>query len=97
MAGLVNLTAKTMTLQGFQLATADDMFAALKYLVARGYTGGVYSNDQSAGQPVWKLLLSHPASDSTQLGKLTDWIVLQNDNVAKIMTAAQLTSMYNTP
>jgi hypothetical protein len=96
MAGLVNLTPKTQLTQGFQLQTPEDMLAALKYLGSPangGYTGNLSSTLQN-GALSWQMWLNHPASNSSQIAAINDVIVLTNNSLAKVMSTAQLNSLY---
>lgn len=86
----VNITRKAEVLKGFQLTSSDDMFAALKYLSPRGYSG--YITVTPGG--VWTLNLTAPNQASSQSGVINDWVVIKNDATAEIVPAAQATSLY---
>lgn len=90
---LINVTRKPTSLQAYQLVTVDDMIAALKYLVPRGYWGHI--NVAQNGTPT--LGFRNGVSDST--ANLTDWIVIENATAntvgsAKVVTDAQYAVMY---
>lgn len=93
---LINVTRKPTSLQAYQLVTVDDMLAALKYLVPRGYWGHI-NVDQSGAVTMG---FRNTASDNT--AALTDWVVIENATVdsvgsAKVVTNAQYQLMYEAP
>lgn len=84
---LVNLARKTETLQGFELATRDDLWAALAWLSENGYNQGTvtfYIEGPVDAQTVgWQISVSDNYG-TTQVGHIGDWIVLQNNSRATI-------------
>ena len=94
MSALVNVTAKPVTLQGYQLTSDSDMHAALEYLSARGYSGSV-SVSKASGTATWQMsLVADSGNSAAQFGNVTDWIIIQNDSVATIVTAAVAGQLY---
>ena len=90
---LVNITRKPSTLQGYQLATPADMTTALDYLKTRGYSGSI-SQTKSAGNTVWTLTLQSDTGSNGQAGVIGDWVVIENDAVASIVSAAKAAQLY---
>lgn len=93
MSSLVNLTAVTTTLQGFQLTSQTDMLTALTYLNAMGYTGVI--NCQSINATLkWSLGLYDTKQNTSQTGYVNDVIVIKNNTVATIIPAADFNALY---
>lgn len=91
---LVNITRKPVSLQGYQLTSPTDMLAALSYLSSRGYSGGVNCFKQ-AGNTVWQMsLVGDVAGLGAQMGNVGDWIVIENDTVASIISATKAAQIY---
>lgn len=90
MSELINLTQQVQTLQGYQLAAPEDMMAALKYLLVGGYTGSI--NISVSGE--WQMWLQRPASNTSQSALLGDWIVIENNAVARVVPAALFDAQY---
>lgn len=95
MSTLIPLTRQATTLQGFQLVTRDDMWSALAWLSDNGYTGTVTRYTTNTGVAAWSLSFAdtHGAS---QVGVLTDWIVLENNSQARTYTDAVFRTMFAT-
>lgn len=91
MSQLINLTQQVQTLQGYELAAPDDMLAALKYLQGGGYTGSI--NLSEGGD--WQMWLQRPSSNTSQSALLGDWIVVENNAVARVVPASLFASQYN--
>lgn len=91
---LVNITRKPVALQAYRLITQADMLAALDYLSSRGYSGGV-NVVKVNGTATWQMSLAADGGTvGAQLGNLGDWIVIENDVVASIITNAKATLIY---
>lgn len=87
---LVNLTQQVQTLQGYQLAAPEDMMAALKYLLGGGYTGSINCSDNGA----WQMWLQRPTTNTSQSALIGDWIVIENNAVARVVPAALFAAQY---
>lgn len=91
---LVSLTRQAQTLQGYQLLTPEDMVAALKYLLAGGYTGSI--NVTKNTSTVWQMWLQHTATGTSQSALINDWIVVENNAIARVVPAANFAAQYTT-
>ena len=90
---LINVTRKPTSLQAYQLINVDDMIAALKYLVQRGYWGHI-NVDQSG-----TVTMGFRNATSDHNAALTNWIVIENATAnsigsVKALTDAQYQLMY---
>lgn len=94
MAGLVNLTLKAVTLQGFQLTADTDMHTALSYLSGLGYAGGVTVGHDASGTAVWQMWFQGSQDTTTQNAAIGDIIVIKNGQIASALTLAQFNSLY---
>lgn len=92
MSQLIDLTQQVQTLQGYELATPDDMMAALKYLQGGGYTGSINLSESGA----WQMWLQRTASNTSQSALIGDWIVIENNAVARVVPAAQFPNQFST-
>lgn len=90
---LITITRKPSTLQGYQLVTPSDMVTALNYLSSRGYSGSV-SMSKNGGAPFWTFSLQSDTGSNGQSGVINDWVVIENDAVATIYTAAKAAAMF---
>jgi hypothetical protein len=88
---IVNLARNTETLQGGQIATAADMFTILDWGEENGYRGHI--NLDSSGN--WSMSLTAPGGNTSQTGKIGDWVVLKNGTVATIVPSEQAPSLYS--
>lgn len=95
MSSLVPITARTATIQGYELESEDDMFAALKYLSTLGYTGVINCQIRS-GSPTWTIGLYNTQQNSSQTAFINDWIVLENGAIASVCPAANFDTLYST-
>lgn len=93
MSNLVPITANTVSLQGYQLASADDMLAALKYMSTLGYTG-VINCQIVSGAVKWSMNFYNTAQNSSQVAQINDWIVLENGAIANVCPAANFATLY---
>lgn len=93
MAGLVNLTRQTQTLQGYQLTSPEDMIAALKFLLAGGYTGSINCS-KSGSSAGWQMWVNHTSSSTSQSALINDWIVVENNSLARVVPAANFAAQY---
>lgn len=97
MATLVNITAKAVTLQRYQLETQQDMIDALSYLsgLAQPYSGSI-NRQLLDGQFQWWLTLISPHGVG-YTGYIGDSIILENGTAATIVKAADYDTFYNQP
>lgn len=95
MSTLVTITAKTATLQGFELSSATDMFTALQYLSGLGYTG-VINCQLIGGNTTWSMGLYNTQQNSSQMAYVNDWVVLENGAIANVCPAANFPTLYQT-
>jgi hypothetical protein len=87
---LINVTRKAETIQAFQLTTPADMMTALTYLVDHmGYTGSVMN---SPG--VWQLNFQTTTNNQSQTGHINDWVIITNNTLASICSAADAPDLY---
>lgn len=94
MGTLVDVTRKTETIQAYQLESADDMFAALKYVSAGNYSGSVnYSKEGDR----WNLLLTNTVSGTSAYAFILDWIIIENSSIASVCKASDYTNLFNPP
>lgn len=92
MSTLVNLTANTVTIQGFQLLEPTDMLTALEYLTTQGYQGTL--NAEIVGGTKYSLNLYHPQMAINQVAYINDWIILQNGSIATVVAANKFDIFY---
>jgi predicted thioredoxin/glutaredoxin len=87
---LYTISEKQIGLKVFQLATHEDMWAAVKWLAAKGYAAHV--NYADANQS-WSLWFSKGAMNAS--ANMTDGIVLENDAVVRgVVSAADFPALY---
>lgn len=91
---LVTVTRKPVTLQGYQLTTPTDMLAALDYLKTRGYSGTISLYKNGATPTYTMQLVADAGNSAPQLGAINDWIVIENDTIANVVSAAKATVLY---
>lgn len=96
MSELINLAPKEQTLQGYELATPGDMFSALQYVAAGGYAGTINLTLDGAGQQTWQLWVNNATNSTSQAAAIGDWIVLENNSIARVVPAAQFANRYTT-
>lgn len=90
---LANVSRKPTSLQSYQLVTVDDMIAALKYLVARGFWGQINVAQSGA------VTMGFRNTTSDNNAAIGDWIVIENATAnsvgsAKALPDAQYQLMY---
>lgn len=94
MSTLVSVSRKAEAIQGYQLLTQDDMFAALKYIVAGGYSGNVTVDATGT----WALFFqSTSANNQMAVGHVNDWVIIENNSIASICPASKFGNLYTSP
>jgi hypothetical protein len=92
---LINVTRKPVTTQAFQLTAQTDMNTALIYLSTRGYSGEVACGKNADGSVRWALIIrTDTGNNLQQIGNIGDWVVIENDSIATIFTAAKAAVLY---
>lgn len=94
---LVSITRKTVTLQGFQLTSPADMVTALNYLAGGNYTGSI-NCQRPSGTVIWELWIQQSnGTGGSQKAGINDWIVIENNSIAKTVSAADFANLYTQP
>ncbi len=95
MGTLVGLTQNTVTTQGFQLESQQDMLDALTYLSGRPqpYTGGINCH-MVEGTVTWWLVLVNPNGVGSPAAYVGDWIILENGVNATVCKAVDFPTFY---
>lgn len=90
---LITVTRKPSVLQGFQLTTSADMQVALEYLSTRGYLGSI-SSQRVSNTVTWMLTLYSDSGTGAQSAGINDWLVIENDAIATLLTAEDAAALY---
>ena len=86
----IAITRKAESLMAFQLTSPADMMTALTYLVDHmGYTGSVMNMPG-----VWTLQFQTTTNSVSQIGHINDWVILTNNTLASICSAADAPNLY---
>lgn len=91
MSTLITVTRQAETLQAYQLTSADDMHAALKYIQPGGYSGSV-SVDATG---TWTMAFSSTSQNAqSYMGKINDYVIIENNTLASVCPAAKFGNLY---
>lgn len=95
MATLVPITAKAISIQGFQMQAPEDMLTALGYLstLEQPYTGSLNCQVIDAAMTWWLTLVNPHGVSGT--GYIDDWIVLENNVNAHVVRAVDFDTFYS--
>lgn len=96
MAQLITIYPKTVTWQGYQMTTSQDMRDALDYLSQQNppYTGSLNWGLLNGVMTPWLTLVS-PYGTGSGTAYPNDWIILQNGVIASVMRADQYDVFYS--
>lgn len=91
MSSLINVTRQAETIQAYQLTSADDMHAALKYIQPGGYSGSVAVDATGT----WTLYFQSTSTNAqTYVGHINDYVIIENNALASLCPAAKFGNLY---